>query len=319
MKSISIIVLAFLLLLTSCVSSTAWTENPYDKYSEDRYLCALGYGKDMSSAELDAKKSLIELFALQAESRNEKSLLDAFRDGETSYREMFTSSLSTTSSVEELYGVQILERQEDKKSGECTALAVLDKRAAANHYRQLVDSEKNALAELKAVVEASIGTFESISNADLYLKLISPYNLHVATYNYLASENMSLISQAEGESLCRKAISAIVFAIKVNGDYSRIIESDMSKTLTSLGFRVSSLGTTTEANVNVSWNDGEMGVLKYAAYDASIFITDKDSGKTLLAFTTKEREIQKTYSAAYSRACKMIAQAFDEELRKALK
>ncbi|MCR5732372.1 MAG: LPP20 family lipoprotein [Sphaerochaetaceae bacterium] len=315
MRRVCLLALLAILFFTSCTSSANWSEDPYDVYPEEKYLCALGYGDDINSAELDAKKALIELFALKAESKNERSLFEAYKDGSLSHSDIFASSLSTTSKVEELYGVQILEREVDKKKLSATALAVLDKKEAAKHYKQIVDSEGKVLLEMKNEIIASIGSFKGIKKANQYLEDIVPYNRHVATYNYLSSGNLTLISQSEAEKLLRDAKAALVFNVKVDGDYSRIIESDITKTLTSLGFRVSSLDTTTDVNVNVRWNDSDRGTLKEADYSAIISIVDKGSGKTLLAFTTKEREIHNSYSAAYSRAAKMIANTFDQKLK----
>ncbi len=319
MKKFAIILIAAALIFTSCTSSGKWADDPYKAYSQKKFICAVGYGDDMKSAELDAKNELIQLFALEMTSSSSRSVYDAQRDGASSYGELYTSSVTANSKAEELYGVQIREREQDKKTGACKALAVLDRDDAALHYKQLVESEKEQVKALRSEVQSGIGLFSNIAKAGQYKELVERYNLHVASYNYLADKKVDLASLAEAEKFESDSRSSIVVSIKVEGDVDGSVAAAIAKTFTELGFKVSDTGANAEAVINISWRDSENDQFKFANYVADVSVREIATDKTILVYTAREREGHLTKEGAISRATRVIAKNFDEKFKEALK
>lgn len=319
MKRLTIILITAALLFTSCASSGRWADDPYRSYSQKKYICALGYGDDMKSAELDAKNELIQLFALEMTSTSTRSVYDAQRDGASSYGELFTTDVTANSRAEELYGVQIREREQDRKTGECRALAVLDRDDAAMHYRQLIESEKEQVGKLRSEVQSGIGLFSNIAKAGQYRELVERYNLHVATYNYLADRKVDLASLAEAERLESDSRSSIIVSIRVEGDVDGSIKAAIARTFTEIGFRVSDSGANAEAVINVSWRDSENEQFRFANYVADVSVREISTDRTILVYTAREREGHMTKEGAVSRATRAIARNFDIKLKEALK
>lgn len=315
MKQILIVALLFLILLTAGASSKSTTVYDYPQY---KYLVATGHGKDIKSAELDAMNSLSQQFALEITSTTDRSYFENTSNDEVLSGDSFSSTVNASSKANELYGVTIAESKKES-NGTYSALAVLNKAEAAQHYLQLLKSERIEIISLCDEVRSGIGRFENVSKAVRYRDLVADYNLHAAAYNYLARGSMELISRTEADSLVDRSFNSIVLSVSVNGDVDGSIEAAIGNTLTSLGFRVAKFDARNRVDVDVSWRESSKGKMYYVNYIASVSIKDTITGETILEFIDRDREAHSTIENAYSRATRVIAKSFDEKIKAALK
>ena len=315
MKRFLVVVFLFLMLFNAYAGKNSTASNYYPK---EEYLVATGYGKDIKSAELDAKNSISQLFALEITSTTDRSAFEISKNDGVESGDSFSTTVNATSKANELYGVMIAESKKEN-NGTYSAVAVLNKAEASQHYLQLVNSEREEILCLGNEVRSGIGSLGNTSKAVRYRELVADYNLHAAAYNYLAGGSIEHISRAEADSLVDNSFNSIVLSVAVKGDVDGSIEASIGNTLTELGFRVAKFDARNKVDVDVSWRESKKGKMYYVNYVATVAIKDTITGETNLEFIDRGREAHTTLENAYSRATRVIAKSFDEKIKAAIK
>ena len=160
LKKIYIFLFLFALLVSSCVTGNAvkkgsmppWVNDVYSAYEEKKYVAAVGYGKDRAQAEANALAALTAFFGQtveverQALSSYKQAIVNGAMDSWLDTAELKTS-VKSTSTFDNLLGAEIKEVWFDSKNTYYAA-AVMDKATGIKIYKELLDANNNAIANL---------------------------------------------------------------------------------------------------------------------------------------------------------------------------
>ncbi len=324
-RSFLLFIPIFLVLIASC-ASTSWVSNPYSKYSRDKYLAAVGYGETADVADLNAKVELASLFGLNVSTVTARTVVETLSD----YDENFLIASSSSSNVDNLYGVEIVQRTVGK-DGRYVALAVMEKKPTLEYLQGNLGSEEAGVERLYEKVEAGLGTLSGLESASKLVEAVSNYNTHVAMINYLSKDDLGglagldYLDERKALDKWQEARDSFAVGITVTGDDSGSVKATISKLLTSCGLRVADVNDACAAlvvcNINMREVQGS-GVATsfvFAEYDASISMTDVVSGKTILSYSLNGKEGHQNITSAQTRALKdlneKISSSFGEEVK----
>ena len=329
MKRFPYFVLALLILcvlLVSC-SSTGWVSNPYNKYSSDDYVCAVGRGKTIEEADLSARQELAALFGMSVSSTTSLTVIDtsATKDGNKSesYGEFFTSNSSVVVNADNLYGVEIAKRTVED-NGTHISLAVMPKKTTSEYYLARIESDRHLIENLKQTVAGSLGTFKGVEIAAELVRSCNDYNTSVVMCNFLSGNSIEFMSLSESKELYRKACSSIVLEVVVSGDDSGAIKSSISKVFTEAGFAVSngSLVPTAKAVATIVWREtagtGAASDFVFANYNADVSVVDLAGNATVFVFSASDKEGHQDYESARARAISGLSKILEDEFREEL-
>ena len=157
-------VLALIIMLSGCAGAVANTEEHKasrpgwvdgqgrDEFPEDKYVIAVGSGKDNKAAESDAKRALAERFRSKVSSETASSAQGEYEEGTDasasgSAKEKIKSSVKITTSIE-LRGIQILRRYQDAARGDFYALAGIDRLKVRSSYQMELMKRKQRIDSL---------------------------------------------------------------------------------------------------------------------------------------------------------------------------
>lgn len=320
MKRVLFALSILLVLLTSC-SSTNWMTNPYSKYPQSDYVCGVGYGKSYEEAELAARRELAALFGMAVESTVSRTLIEtsAEKNGVSSesFSEFFSSNATVSVSVDNLYGVQIEKRAENK--GSYVALAVMEKKTTTDYYKGQLDSILGTVEILKKSACEKIGTFAGLNDAAELVGKCDQYNTTAVMYNYLSGADVPFISLSESYDIYKLAKDSIVLEVNVVGDDSGSVRAAVSKVFTDAGIAVSngSLVPTAKADVTIFWQEtqgtGVASSFVFANYNADVSLVDLAGNETVLVFTSKGKEGHQSYESAKSKATSGLVNQISSE------
>ena len=324
--SVSLLCIILLILLASC-SSAGWLSDPYRAYSEDDYVCALGYGKNAAEADLDARRELASLFGMAVQSTVSRTLIETsvVKDGKTSesFGEYFTSNASITVAVDNLFGVEIAKRTTDKY-GRFISLAVMERRTTADYCLAKRNSLKNQIEDLSRTIQTNFGTISAVQDCVELIGFCNEFNTNTVMYNYLTGQSLDFMSLSFAYSLYRTARDSVVLEVVVEGDDSGSVSSVVSKVFTDSGFSVSNgaLHPTARITVSITWREtkgtGVASDFMFAEYNADVSFVDLAENETIMVFSSIGKEGHQSIDGAKARAVTGLVSQIDKDLRNAI-
>lgn len=309
------------LLLCSC-SSTSWMTKPYSLYSQDKYVCGVGYGATQAEADQAARKELASLFGMNVQAVTSRVLTDASVDKngvkEESYSDIFVSSTDISVNMDNLYGVEIAKRSVTK-DGRYVSLAVLNRKANIDYYSANISSVKKTLESQKTAAKSGLGALATVQKAAEFVVSCNDYNTQVVMYNYLSGANEEFVSLSEGYDLYSNAVNSVVLEVSVEGDVNGIVKTAMSEIFTKAGFTVSN-GTqtpTARASVTISWTEtpgtGVASSFTFANYNADVSLVDLAKNETVMVYSSKGKEGHQDVTNAKARCMNGFVKQLQEE------
>ena len=154
-----ILVLLSTLIIISC-TTPSWINNPYESYSRDNYVAAVGYGDTSDAADVNAKAELASLFGLRVSTMTVRTVTQSLTD----YDESFMMSNASYADVDNLYGVEIVKRIVDR-DGRYVSLCVMEKTSTIEYLKGNILDKRDAVNRLYSLVDETLGTLECLENA----------------------------------------------------------------------------------------------------------------------------------------------------------
>lgn len=211
-----------------------------DEFPEEKYVIAVGSGKDRKAAENDAKRALAERFRAKVSSETESAAhgeitdnTDASTSG--SSKENLQSSLKVTTSIE-LRGIQILRRYEDPQSHDFFALAGIDRLKVRSSYQM-------ELMKRKRRIDALVSSFNAKPSVAKGKKVLAELNVFEALSEEAESVGAGMpvtdiLSEDRRDAIEEKLEelrSKYVVELKVKGDDENDVEDLLGSCLTEEG------------------------------------------------------------------------------------
>ncbi len=320
------LILVPLFLLSSC-TSVVWISNPYSEYPKESYVCAVGYGKTTEEADSEARKNLASLFGMEVKATITSTMVETTlkQDGMTinSFSELFSNDTSISVAVDNLYGVEIVNRA-NSSNGDFISLAVMDKKTTSDYYRAKMQSDKATTENLEHSIMLELGTFQGVRDSVMLINAYEEYNTSTVIYGYLSGETQEYISLSLAQDLLRTAKDSIILEVDVEGDESGVIKSTVSKVFTDYGFAISNNASSPSAHavITINWRQttgtGVASPFLFANFDADVSLVDVMGDETVLVLTLSGKEGHQTYEGAKARAIDSLSESLAKEFRSVL-
>jgi len=161
LKRIILLLLPLVFIFSSCASTStsvkkgsapAWVNDVYSVFKKEQYVAATGFGKNRAQAEANAIAALTSFFGQTVEVEKEaassfqQAVVNGVMDSWLDTASMRTN-VKTTASFENIMGVEIKEVWFDSKDTYYAA-AVMEKATGIKIYKELLDANNNAIANL---------------------------------------------------------------------------------------------------------------------------------------------------------------------------
>lgn len=316
MKRPLLLFLILVVAFTSCVSTINWQLDPYALYPKDKYVCAIGVAADSLEADLNAKKELISLFGLSVKSYTQRIIKEWEDELESSYEDYFVSSIEVEVDIDDLYGVEIVKRGQNKDK--FVSLAVMKKKATQDYYLAQIESMRDELNSFEKRVGENENSFEALQKVREHLSLASEFNKRVVIYNYLSDGVIEFYNIANIRNRYEQIKSSTSLSLEAIGDDNKTVSVALAKVLTDAGFAIalSSEDPTAKISLTINWQkiDGIGNLFVYAQYDAEISIVDVVSAKKVFVYKASGREGHQEYSGAKIRSEKALVKSLEEQL-----
>lgn len=307
-----------ILLLVSCASSS-WIQNPHGVYPRDKYVVAVGYGENENEADINAKSELASLFGLRVTSVTARTITETLDN----YEDKFSKVSASYIDVDNLYGVEIVKRTVDK-NGKHISLAFMEKKPTLEYLIGNIQSERDNIDRLYALIDQNPCTLVSLENATVLIEAVSDYNSHIAIINYLGDRNEEYLDEKASVEKWREVRDSLSIFVNVTGDESGAVRGELLTLLSDTGLRATESKdsrSTLECTINMREvrGSGIASSFVFAEYDAVITLKDNLSDKTILSFSYNGKEGHQNYNSAVTRAlkdlCHQIENTFAGELK----
>ncbi|MEN6444880.1 MAG: LPP20 family lipoprotein [Candidatus Cloacimonas sp.] len=294
-----------------------WISDPYSQYPASNYLCAVGTGKELKSAQNDALKNIAGFFETRvtAVTKSMESETTSASGSE------INSSISTSvKAISEgtIKFTEIKETYQDPNTNNFYALAVLNKKALLALYEKEIVESEDFIANCLFKVEDPLLRFAKLCQAiDKYYATQNAF----VYYNALAGESGSFLRPAcslqELKEMRSEAAQDIPFCIIVKGDSSASLEASLLNVFNQMGlnnlveeskaeFRIYALLTPQPQKT--------IGKQFYQPFSLKIHFLRGD--KLLFSFVDKTEQGGSSPEEAISRGIKVLAKNIETKFNK---
>ena len=288
----------------------AWVNSVESVYGKDKYVAAVGTGKDRQSAEKNAFANLISIFgqSIQVDQTISSLYKDAVKNGViTNWSEntSMQNNISTSSSLDSLVAAEIKEVWDDTK-GTLYAAAVMEKSKGAQMYTDMIKTNLAMINKLTNMSPAEKNTLDGYSR---YQFAAAVADINVSYVNVLKVIGAPVPGGVENGDHYRLEIVSITktipITVTVKGDKTGRVQGAFSKALADLGFRSGGSNSRylLEAELTITEDVYPGSPYKWARYVVTANLIDTVPSKVVLVpFSMSDREGQSTYELAVNRA-----------------
>ncbi|MGI5058929.1 hypothetical protein [Treponema pectinovorum] len=287
------------------------------KYPSSSYIWALGQGASLENAASSAKLSVCQTLG---ESLRGEQKTTSFSDSRGKEESSLSTSVEEAVLFEHITGIVIKETwRADKGNGDWIALAVLDKKEAADYYSKLAMQKNSEISSLVLRAEEIYPSFDSLSLlSDALLKAQdNQYNLDlllVLNRTKHAMTRMSYGSVQKLNLLYREKAAGISVSVNVEDDSEGLIYSALVEKLKEKGVSVVNSNAQYEINAVVKLEEQDSLDSKnfYARYSFFAPLTMENS-TVVKPFSITGREGHISLEQAYRRCYIKIASRIKDE------
>ena len=299
-----------------------WVDGQGDEFPQDKYVIAVGSGKDRKAAENDAKRALAERFRSKVSSEtdsseSEESSEDTNAAVSGKAKGHTATSLKVSATVD-LRGMEILRRYQDPKTSEYFALAGIDRLKVRSSYSM-------ELMKRKRQIEADVVSFDKSPSIAKGKKIIAELDAFDALSEEADSvgAGMPVTEALSGDK--RDAIeekmdelrAKNIVDIKVQGDDENNVGDLLGSCLTDEGFSLAADSdqqtSTRKISVKYSEKNKKIKVEGWEKYEFSLSILSPGMQKKLIrqeaSGRNKEHAFDQVRDDLIKQACDYIANA----------
>ena len=287
----------------------AWINDPYQAFSREKYIAAVGYGPDRAEAERRAFANLTALFgqSVRAETSIATAYSEAISQGIITVSEntKVRDEIATAASLDTLIGAEIAGVW-DNTRGMVYAAARMDKERTVTVYTEMIRNNQRIIDELTTMGTAQKNTFDGYARYKLAGGVASINTQYASVVTQAGGSTASLnLKSAESYNIeAKNIIGNITVAVRVTGDQNNRIQGAFAKVISDHGLRTR--GTTSPYTVVATATYSEAlfpnNPNKFCRYTISADLIENASGSSLLPFTTTGRTGHSTYEEARTRA-----------------
>jgi hypothetical protein len=302
----------------------AWVDSVDSVFARAQYAAAVGYARDRAMAEKNALANLVAIFgqSIQADQTITNTYHEAVRNGITAgWTDTIAmqNAITTSASMDSLVGAEIKEVWFDSRNT-YYAVAVMEKARTAQLYTDMINANKNIIANLIDMSQAEKNTLEGFSRYQ--------FAATVADINITYGNVLRVIGAPLPDGLVRgdtyrleaqNITKAIPVGVTVRNDKSGRIQGAFAKALSDLGFRSGGNNSRYMLDVNITVSELDLNNQnKFARIEMGANLSDTSQRAVLLPFNFNSREGHSTFSEAENRAYAAAERKINEEYSRLL-
>lgn len=288
-----------------------------EKYPSEEYFVGVGHASNLSNAESSAKLSICQILGEKIAGEQETFQYSSSDGKEES---SLTMNINETVLFNHITGIEIKESFQ-KSDGNFFAIAVLNKKNAANYYSTLAKQNGNKIAELidhaqkvspsfeavKILQEAAKQAEENQYNLDL-LFAIDQTKAKMTFVPYISLQNVQILLNQNAKELKVK--------IEVDGDKNELIQKAIENSLVEQGISVVNEGGNylLKAQFSSMQLDSLDGVNNFVRYNFNYSLEENKTQKIVKSSNTSGREGHKTFEGAENRCYSKVKLFIEENL-----
>ena len=320
---LGMIVLSILIVTLSSCSTSAKSDGFDKKYPLEQYISALGYGKTQEAADANALSNFSTIFGAEIQTNTVLGTKENNSNGESNHEDFFSSATSISSRIDNLFGITISERGNNKDG--YYSLAVMERSATIHNSKEKLKDYILEINNLEKLAKENIGSISSVSYSVSLLSKVEDYNTITMTINYLTGENNSLLSLSSSRSILRDALNSTLIYLEASGDVNGIVEGAVSDFLTENGFSITDEKEKANCTLKIKldWVESKGTDIAegfvFQEYSAKISLLDETSNKTIFSCSQSGKEGHVSFEGAKMRAIDRASNEIKAQLESQMK
>ncbi|MEI0518241.1 LPP20 family lipoprotein [Brachyspira murdochii] len=309
MKSIINKLILFFLITLSLYSQSIpdWALNPGVKYNDNKYLSAIGEGKTLKDAQINAYENLSKVFSTSI--KLDINSIDRYNQLENNvYNNSFYEENTQLKSYNELFGVEFRESHYSKNEDLYRVIAVMEKKKTIKILKTKI---KDNEAAIKIYLDNnSDDLIEKYSVTDMALILAKKDQIYYEQLVYLGEDNIELKYKVQTISALRDSIlKQMTFNFMTEYNNSALTQN-IEKIISKSGFKLNKSNPSYQFKIRIDTDDireipdfAGGGVMIYYQFQIDLLNKNDD---LIYTFNFDENSTGKEYGNTESEAKKYI-------------
>lgn len=300
-----------------------WISNPYDGYSEDKFIVACASGTTNDDA---TKKAISEVSSVLKQDINAQEYVNQSFSSDGKNLSTYLANITTNTNVSDISGLSIKDKYKSK-DGTYYVRAVLDKTTAGKYYSLLITKNAMEIDTLISESEKYISTFTACKFLLNAYKIAKENDYYLDLLSVIKPESRKMLSYGNTSNVVAKlenAFKSITIAINVSGDDSQRIYNAIASVVNSYGITSLPVKKITDntkylITADISFEDIEKPLdsdIFFTRYILACSLTEVDTEKDLLTYTKNARQGKLSRREAQQSAIRAAEKVISEELSK---
>ena len=317
-------------LFASCVSAPPpapvaprppepeWTRGGglHARFNRHFYLTAVGHGRSIQAAEMDAFRQLVSIFGVTVQA--DVRLAEAYRaTGAASVHNInFGSEIILGAGMDNLIGAEIGDRWNDGRSN-FVALAVLNRARATEVYSQMIRANQETINNLTNMTAAERNSFDGFSRYQ-FAAVIADMNANYAAVLTAVGSPQYAQGLRTGDDFrrgAREIAAAIPISVNVRNDRNNRIRSAFERSFADLGFRTGGGNTRYRLDVDVTLFPADLPSpnVVHVRYEINANLINTVTNMVLIPYSINGREGHRNLSEAENVAIRIAERRIAED------
>lgn len=309
MKSIINKLILFFLIVLSLYSQSLpdWILNPRDKYNENKYLSAIGEGKTLKDAQINAYKNLSQIFSTSI--TLDINSIERYNQFENNVNNIsFYEENTQLKSYNELFGVDFKESHYSKSEDLYRIIAVMEKNKTIKILKTKIKDNESAI---KIYLDNnSDDLIEKYSVTDMALILAKKNQIYYEQLVYLGEDNLELKYKVQTISALRDSILKQMTFNFVTEYNNSALTQNIEKIISKSGFKLNKSNPIYQFKIRIDTDDVREipdfaggGVMVYYQFQIDLLNKNND---LIYTFNFDENSTGKEHGRTESEAKKYI-------------
>lgn len=300
-----------------------WISNPYEGYSEDKFIVACASGTTNDDA---TKKAISEVSSVLKQDINAQEYVNQSFSSDGKNLSTYLANITTNTNVSDISGLSIKDKYKSK-DGTYYVRAVLDKTTAGKYYSLLITKNAMEIDTLISESEKYLSTFTACKFLLNAYKIAKENDYYLDLLSVIKPESRKMLSYGNTSNVVAKlenAFKSITIAINVSGDDSQRIYNAIASVVNSYGITSLPVEKITDntkylITADISFEDIEKPLdsdIFFTRYILACSLTEVDTEKDLLTYTKNARQGKLSRREAQQSAIRAAEKVISEELSK---
>ena len=300
-----------------------WISNPYEGYSEDKFIVACASGTTNDDA---TKKAISEVSSVLKQDINAQEYVNQSFSSDGKNLSTYLANITTNTNVSDISGLSIKDKYKSK-DGTYYVRAVLDKTTAGKYYSLLITKNAMEIDTLISESEKYLSTFTACKFLLNAYKIAKENDYYLDLLSVIKPESRKMLSYGNTSNVVAKlenAFKSITIAINVSGDDSQRIYNAIASVVNSYGITSLPVEKITDntkylITADFSFEDIEKPLdsdIFFTRYILACSLTEVDTEKDLLTYTKNARQGKLSRREAQQSAIRAAEKVISEELSK---